>query len=171
MNISLKGIVPCTLLWHKTHQLRKPTFVMEMLIPDKLFLNLNFTTSAQNLCKNWCKKDWCELCISIPSDHDACSQQTCSASYTNSMQYVTRGSSPQYCSVLKTYLECMRQTDRACKGNLYYHSMSVLIINWMTQYNCTAMGLTPSPNIHRPGKTRSPVLTPTPTALRVCTYK
>ena len=109
------------------------------------------------------------------SDRNSCSTETCSASYTNSMRYVTRGPNPQFCSVLKTYLECMRQTDRACKGNLYYHSMSVLIINWMTQYNCSAHGLTPSSRDHRgkptSGKTRSPILPPTPTALRVCTYK
>ena len=120
--------------------------------------------------------DLCDIIFRCFPDHSSCSQQTCSASYSNSMQYVTRGSNPQFCSVLKTYLECMRQTDRACKGNLYYHSMSVLIINWMTQYNCSAMGLTPlsgGNNHRRPpsGKTRSPNIPPTPTALRVCTYK
>merc|ERR1719187_1090277 len=46
----------------------------------------------------------------------------------------------------------------------------------MTQYNCSAMGLTPlsgGNNHRRPpsGKTRSPNIPPTPTALRVCTYK
>ncbi|XP_076336678.1 repulsive guidance molecule A-like isoform X2 [Tachypleus tridentatus] len=42
-----------------------------------------------------------------------------------------------YCTVLHSYADCIRATARSCRGDLSYHSIYTLVMQWLDKKNCT----------------------------------
>ncbi|XP_013785364.1 repulsive guidance molecule A-like [Limulus polyphemus] len=70
-----------------------------------------------------------------------CKVELCSAQYQRAthshIEFIRPGPSYHYCTVLRSYADCIRATARSCRGNLNYHSISSLVMQWFNDYNCT----------------------------------
>lgn len=97
--------------------------------------------------------------------HD-CRVEDCSHKYQHSMDEnaISRGPHRRYCVVLRQYLECLRETARSCRGNLNYHTMSSLVVQWNNEFNCSYVVTTAGD----PEPTKPPRLRPPPS--RECSY-
>ncbi|GAB6032384.1 hypothetical protein CHUAL_011023 [Chamberlinius hualienensis] len=95
-----------------------------------------------------------------------CKVEQCWRRYTHVMdqQKLIVGPNLQYCILLKSHLECIRNNTRACRGDLKYHSAYSLVMQWTQEYNCSytilhAASLPPITKAPRPAQSS------------VCTYK
>ncbi|GFY64366.1 repulsive guidance molecule A [Trichonephila inaurata madagascariensis] len=96
-------------------------------------------------------------CSSLVCSAD-CRVQFCSRQYTRATEEGNTAQAPtfRYCSLLRSYAECMRATARSCRGDLSYHTVQSLVMQWMRVYDCEnvlAKGpqAMPPPKHPRPG--------------------
>ncbi|XP_076337173.1 repulsive guidance molecule A-like [Tachypleus tridentatus] len=98
-----------------------------------------------------------------------CKVEHCSAQYQRAthahIEFIRPSSSYYYCTVLHSYSNCIRATARSCRGNLNYHTISSLVMQWFDEYNCSDIilnGIIPT----------KPVFThrPTPVLPAICSF-
>ncbi|XP_054721062.1 repulsive guidance molecule A-like [Uloborus diversus] len=87
---------------------------------------------------------------SIPASSADCKVQLCSRQYARALEedHVVQGSSFRYCSLLRSYADCVRATARSCRGDLVYHSVHAMVVQWTRMYECARIlekGPAPSP--------------------------
>ncbi|XP_023211580.1 repulsive guidance molecule A-like [Centruroides sculpturatus] len=110
------------------------------------------------------------LTFSLSTVSSSCQVEVCSREYARATasEHITRGPSYQYCTVLRSYSECIRATARSCRGNLEYHSILSLVMQWSNDFNCSyiiAHGRPEYPPFYN-GRVK-----PRPTFATQCTYK
>ncbi|XP_042899269.1 repulsive guidance molecule A [Parasteatoda tepidariorum] len=93
-------------------------------------------------------------CLTLAASSD-CKVHLCSKQYSRALDEdnVVESATYRYCSLLKSYNDCMEATGRSCRGNLGYHSFQTLISNWAKTYNCESVllkGPQPSRGPNRP---------------------
>ncbi|GIY39101.1 repulsive guidance molecule A [Caerostris extrusa] len=67
-----------------------------------------------------------------------CKIQLCSRQYARTVEEgnISQGATYRYCSVLKSYSECVRTTARLCRGDLSYHTVQSLVAQWTRMFEC-----------------------------------
>lgn len=78
-------------------------------------------------------------CSASAADDTVCKSKLCSMQYSQALEVneVTNGPTYKYCVILRSYLECIRSSSRACRGDLEYHTIKTMIVKWNNNYNCT----------------------------------
>ncbi|XP_076354545.1 repulsive guidance molecule A-like [Tachypleus tridentatus] len=87
-----------------------------------LFLVL-ITSSLKSAASSTCQVNLC----STQFEHESQSQP----------QLIRTDSNYHYCTVLASYANCIRATGRSCRGNLKFHSISTLVMQWFNNKNCS----------------------------------
>lgn len=89
-----------------------------------------------------------------------CKVEQCWRRYTHAMDSrgITQDSNLEYCILLRTHIECIRNNTRQCRGDLKYHSALSLVMQWTQEYNCSynilnAASLPPLTKAPRPQST------------------
>ncbi|KAF8771639.1 Repulsive guidance molecule A like protein [Argiope bruennichi] len=68
-----------------------------------------------------------------------CRVQLCSRQYARATEEdnIQQGATFRYCSLLRSYSDCVRATARSCRGDLSYHTVQSLVSQWMRMFDCT----------------------------------
>ncbi|GBM62396.1 Repulsive guidance molecule A [Araneus ventricosus] len=67
-----------------------------------------------------------------------CRVQLCSRQYARHTEEdnIQQGPTFRYCSVLRSYSDCVRATARSCRGDLSYHTVQSLVSQWTRMFDC-----------------------------------
>lgn len=90
-----------------------------------------------------------------------CQAEQCATEHQRSLNIKNMESDPvahrRNCLVLRNYVECLRATARSCRGDLNYHMLSSMLVQWMNEYNCSYLdSSTDEPMTPPPKPTRKP---------------
>ncbi|KFM80219.1 Repulsive guidance molecule A, partial [Stegodyphus mimosarum] len=75
-------------------------------------------------------------CWVVALSYSDCRSQFCNRQFERNMKDIVQGSNYPYCSILRSYSDCIRHTALSCRGDLQYHSVQSLIGQWTRTYNC-----------------------------------
>jgi hypothetical protein len=81
------------------------------------------------------------IVVCVPLVKCECRVQLCSRQYTSAMdeENAAQGANYRYCSLLRSYANCVRATGRSCRGDLAYHTVQSLIAKWTRTYGCESV--------------------------------
>lgn len=100
----------------------------------------------QLLKKRMCFRNLTELLVILVllKTYESCRINQCSREYSSILEVTHQSphqqsstTNEQYCNLLNTFQNCLRELTRSCRGNLEFHSMQTLSKHRMVLHNCT----------------------------------
>lgn len=74
------------------------------------------------------------------------------------------------CHVLRNYVECLRATARSCRGDLSYHMLSSMLVQWNNEHNCSYLDSSSSSSAAEQQPSPPPKPTRRPAPAKECSY-